>query len=206
MPLTLAQDMYSAGENITSFVLSVRQPSKLETTSAFIQSDIGKDYEVMTWGEMLPEIKQHIQTDTNNMKVVQWILYLLICFGIFGTLLMMMVERKFEMGMLIAVGMKKIKLAALLIVESVLTILCGCILGIIVSIPVIYYLNKFPIRMGGETAKAYERFGFEAIFPTSTSASNFIYQGIVVLIIGLLLSIYPMYKAFRLNPVKAMKK
>lgn len=206
MPLTLAQDMYSAGENITSFVLSVRHPSELQTTSAFIRSGIGKDYEVMTWGEMLPEIKQHIQTDTNNMKVVQWILYLLICFGIFGTLLMMMVERKFEMGMLVAVGMKKIKLAALLIAESVITVLCGCILGITVSIPVIYYLNKFPIQMGGETAKAYERFGFEAIFPTSTNASNFIYQGIVVLIIGLLLSLYPMYKAFRLNPVKAMKK
>ena len=60
--------------------------------------------------------------------------------------------------------------------------------------------------MGGETAKAYERFGFEAIFPTSTEASNFISQGLVVLIIGLALSLYPMYKIIRLNPITAMKR
>lgn len=206
MPLPLAQDMYGTGDNITSFVLSLRHPSELEATSSLIQSVIGNEYEVMTWGEILPDIKQHIQTDSNNMRVVHWILYLLISFGIFGTLLMMMVERKFEMGMLVAVGMKKIKLAALLTIESIFTVLCGCILGIILSIPVVYYLNIHPLRMGGETAKAYERFGFEAVFPTSTAASNFINQGIIVLIIGLVLSLYPMYKALRLNPVKAMKK
>ena len=60
--------------------------------------------------------------------------------------------------------------------------------------------------MGGETAKAYERFGFEAIFPASTDVSNFINQGIVVLLIGLILSLYPMYKVIRLNPVTAMKR
>src|SRR5574338_485939 len=200
MPLLLAQDMYGTGANITSFVLSLRKPSELETTYSVVQSAIGNEYEVMTWGEMLPDIKQHIETDSNNMRVVHWILYLLIGFGIFGTLLMMMVERKFEMGMLVAVGMKKVKLAALLTIESIFTVLCGCIIGITLSIPVVYYLNIHPLRIGGETAKAYERFGFEAVFPTSTAASNFIYQGIVVLIIGLVLSLYPMYKTFRLNP------
>jgi ABC-type antimicrobial peptide transport system permease subunit len=60
--------------------------------------------------------------------------------------------------------------------------------------------------MGGETAKAYERFGFEAIFPTSTSSSIFLSQALVVLIIGLVLSLYPVYKVIRLNPVTAMKK
>jgi ABC-type lipoprotein release transport system permease subunit len=206
MPLPLAQDMYGAGDNITSFVLSLHHPSELEATSSLIRSAIGNEYEVMTWGEILPDIKQHIETDSKNMRVVHWILYLLISFGIFGTLLMMMVERKFEMGMLVAVGMKKIKLAALLTIESIFTVLCGCILGIILSIPLVFYLNVHPLRIGGETAKAYERFGFEAVFPASTAAFNFIYQGIIVLIIGLVLSLYPMYKAFRLNPVKAMKK
>lgn len=131
---------------------------------------------------------------------------MLICFGIFGTLLMMMVERKFEMGMLVAIGMKKTKLMLLLLIESVLTVLAGCLLGIAASIPLVYYFNRHPIKIGGDTAETYQRFGFEPIFPTSVDASVFIRQGIIVLIIGLILSLYPMYKAMRLNPVTAMKK
>jgi ABC-type antimicrobial peptide transport system permease subunit len=67
-------------------------------------------------------------------------------------------------------------------------------------------MQKYPIRLSGESAKAYERFGFEAIFPTSTDASIFISQGLIVLVIGSVLSLYPVYKVFRLHPVTAMKR
>lgn len=206
LPLSAAQDFFDAGGLITSYILSIRDEKSIDLTTANIQSKIGSDYEVMAWGELMPDIRQHIRTDSNNMKVVQGVLYLLICFGIFSTLLMLMVERRFEMGMLVAIGMKKGKLMILLFIESIVTVLAGCVGGIMVSIPLVFYLNKNPIRIGGETAKAYERFGFEAVFPTSTDASIFIYQGIVVLIIGILLSSYPLYKVIRLNPVTAMKK
>jgi len=206
LPLSAAQDFFDAGGLITSYILSIRDEKSIDLTTANIQSKIGSDYEVMSWGELMPDIRQHIRTDSNNMKVVQGVLYLLICFGIFSTLLMLMVERRFEMGMLVAIGMKKGKLMILLFIESILTVLAGCVGGIMVSIPLVFYLNKNPIRIGGETAKAYERFGFEAVFPTSTDASIFIYQGIVVLMIGILLSSYPLYKVIRLNPVTAMKK
>ena len=206
LPLSAAQDFFDAGGLITSYILSIRDEKSIDLTTANIQSKIGSDYEVMSWGELMPDIRQHIRTDSNNMKVVQGVLYLLVCFGIFSTLLMLMVERRFEMGMLVAIGMKKGKLMILLFIESILTVLAGCVGGMIVSIPLVFYLNKNPIRIGGETAKAYERFGFEAVFPTSTDASIFIYQGIVVLIIGILLSSYPLYKVIRLNPVTAMKK
>ncbi len=206
MPLAVAQDLYSAYGMVTSYILSLRNTKTLQPTASALQSSLGNEYEVMTWDEIMPEIKQHIQTDSNNMKYVQGILYILICFGIFGTLLMMMVERKTEMGMLVAIGMKKSKLIVLLLIESVLTVLTGCILGIAASIPLVFLLNRHPLKIGGEAAKAYERFGFEAIFPTSTEASNFIYQGLVVLVIGLILSLYPMYKVIRLDPVTAMKR
>jgi len=206
MPLPAAQDFYSAYSMVTSYILSLKDTKDLNPAAKSIRSSLGTAYEVMTWNDIMPDVKQHIESDSNNMKYVQGILYMLICFGIFGTLLMMMVERKFEMGMLVAIGMKKSKLIILLLIESILTVFAGCMIGIVTSIPLVYYLNRHPIRMGGETAKAYERFGFEAIFPTSTEAGIFIYQGLVVLFIGLLLSLYPMYKVIRLNPVTAMKR
>lgn len=206
MPLTLAQELFSAEGMITSYIVSIKDDEELYPGASAIKRSIGKEYEVMTWEELLPDIKQHISSDTRSMKVIQGILYLLICFGIFSTLLMMMLERKFEMGMLVAIGMKKSKMVLLFIIESVLTVFVGCLAGIIASIPLIFYLNRHPIRMGGETAKAYEKFGFEAVFPASTDSNIFISQAIMVLIIGLALSIYPVIKVIRLDPVIAMKR
>jgi len=206
IPLALAQEFFNAYGMVTSYILSLNDTRLLDTTASAVRNLAGNPYEVMTWEEIMPEIKQHIQADTNNMKYVQGILYMLICFGIFGTLLMMMVERRFEIGMLVAIGMNKGKLSLLLLIECVLTVITGCAIGILAAIPLVYYLKVHPLKIGGETGKAYERFGFEAIFPASTDASNFINQGIIVLVIGLILSLYPVYKVIRLDPVRAMKK
>lgn len=206
LPLPAAQEFYAADGMITSMIIQLKDADAMLQTQEALQQTLSKNYEVMNWGELMPDIKQHIETDTNNMKYVQGILYVLISFGIFGTLLMMMVERKREMGMMVAIGMKKTFLMLVLVIESVLTVLTGCLLGLMISIPVVYYFKKFPIRIGGETAKAYERFGFEAIFPTSVETGIFIDQGIVVLVIGLLLSLYPVYKIIRLNAINSLKR
>jgi len=206
MPLAAAQELFSAEGMITSYILSVKTEKDLAATAAGIQKSIGKEYEVLTWETMLPDIRQHITTDSNNIKVVQGVLYLLICFGIFSTLLIMMLERKFEIGMLVAIGMKKIKLVLLFATESMLTLLIGCFAGVLASVPVVYYLSRYPIRLGGETAKAYERFGFEAVFPTSTDSAIFLHQAFIVFLIGVGLSLYPAIKILQLKPVTAMKK
>lgn len=206
MPLTTAQNLFEAPGMLTSYVLSIQAPGQVTAASSKAQQLAGSRYEVMSWEQMMPEIKQHIKSDSANMVVIQLILYLLISFGIFGTLLMMMAERRFELGMLVAIGMRKSKLAFLLLIESVMTVLAGCLLGILASMPLVLYLQKHPIRITGNAAKAYERFGFEAVFPTSVSSIHFINQGLMVLLIGLVLSLYPLWKVFRLNPVLSMKK
>ncbi|HEU4608445.1 MAG TPA: ABC transporter permease, partial [Chitinophagaceae bacterium] len=152
IPLTTAQDLFSAEKIITSYVLLLDRPELLSSTAVLLQSALGSQLRVMTWEEMLPDIKQHIQTDSNNMKIIQAILYLLIGLGIFGTLLMMMVERQYELGLLLAIGMKKSRLILLLLAESVISVLWACLLGILCSIPLVFYLNRHPLRMGGETA------------------------------------------------------
>jgi ABC-type lipoprotein release transport system permease subunit len=206
MPIRLAQDLYGAPNRATAYVLSINHTETINSIAQETQTKVGNTYEVMTWEQMMPEIKQHIESDSRSMQVIQAILYLLISFGIFGTLLMMMAERRFELGMLVAIGMKKQMLAFLLLFESVFTVLLGCIIGIIASIPLVYYFNIHPIKLGGEVGKVYEKFGFEAIFPTSLHSEHFVNQGLVVLIIGLILSLYPVYQIIILKPVEAMRK
>jgi ABC-type lipoprotein release transport system permease subunit len=206
MPLSVAQDFLGAYGMTTALVCMLNDPNQLEKAKTQLQRSLNGKYEVMTWGEMLPEIKQHIEADSGNMEYVQLILYLLVCFGIYGTLLMMMMERKYEMGMLIAIGMNKHLLAFTMLLESVFTVLTGCIAGLLASIPICWYFSEYPLRISGEAAKAYERFGFEAVFPASTNPSIFIEQGITVFALSLLLSVYPIYKVYRTDPVLSMKR
>jgi len=206
MSLATAQELYSAEDMITSYVLELNDTRDVDETANQVRHIISNNYEVMTWGEIMPDIKQHIESDTASDKVFLGILYVLVGLGIFGTVLMMMVERSFELGMLMAIGMKKSKMIFLLVCEAVLTVMGGCLIGITLSIPIVYYFKVNPIRLSGELAETYERFGFEAVLPASTEAEHFILQGFIVLCIGLALSVYPVWKVIMLDPVSSMKR
>lgn len=206
LPLRATQTLYSAENQLSSYVLSVSNPDNLDKITERVRYLIGDQYEVMKWEEMMPDIKQHIRTDTASMSIIAGVLYILVCFGIFGTLLMMMVERRFELGMLVAVGMKKIWLCLLMLAESVFTVLSGCVLGILASVPLVIYLKVNPITFSGKMAEIYERFGFEPIFPASTDPEIFLNQALIILLLALLLSLYPVVKVLQLDPVQAMKQ
>ena len=206
MNLSKAQELFSADSMVTSFIVALNERADLNDVANTIHHAAGQQYEVMTWEQIMPDIKQHIETDTQNMNVIQWILYVLVSFGIFSTLLIMMVERRYETGMLVAIGMTKSRLQLLVMLESLLTVVMGSVLGMLISFPIVSYLSRHPIRITGEMAKAYQRFGFEPIFPTSTDPMIFLGQGLIVFIIGLVLSLYPVYVVAKLDPVKAMRK
>lgn len=206
MPLPQAQTLFDSPELATTIVILPKNPEQLSGMLTDLRSRLPDSYEVMGWQEMLPEIDQHIRTDTGSMYIIMGVLYLLISFGIFSTLLMMVAERQREFGMLVAVGMHKSKIAAVLVWEALFITLSGCLLGIGISIPVAYLLKIHPIRITGEMAEVYERFGFEAIFPATTQADIFYNQAIVVLCISLVLSVYPVWRAMQLDPVTAMRR
>jgi ABC-type lipoprotein release transport system permease subunit len=206
IPLALAQYWLDAPGRATSLVLGLEEAQQLPAVSKSLKKSLPADYEARTWKEMMPEINQHIEADSAGMYIMLGVLYLLISFGIFSTLLMMLAERQREFGMLNALGMRLKYIARVVLAETVFLTLCGSIAGLILSYPVVLYLNIHPIRFGGEMAEMYEKFGFEAIFPTVIKARIFIEQTLFVLCVGLLLAIYPVWRVFRLNPVEAMRK
>jgi ABC-type lipoprotein release transport system permease subunit len=206
LPLSSAQELFGANGLVTSYILQLENRRNINEIKAEVLKHAGPELEVMTWEEMMPEIQKHIEIDSSNMVYVQIFLYVLISFGIFGTLLIMMAERKYEFGMLLAIGMKKSKISLLLILESVLNVFVACILGILASIPLVYYFHEHPIRITGSSAKAYEQFGFEPIFPTAVDSRIFMMQALIVLCIGLILSLYPVYQIGKTNPIDSMKR
>ncbi|CAM4103278.1 FtsX-like permease family protein [Flavobacterium sinopsychrotolerans] len=206
LPLTATQSFLSAENRLTSVSLGIDDPENTDAIAQNIKAIIGQQYEVMPWQELIPDVANHIKADGFSFYIFSGILYLIIGFGLFGTVLMMTAERKYEFGMLIAIGMKKSKLQLILFGETVLITFFGVLLGILLSLPLVLYLKEKPIRFGGELAKAYEQFGFEALFPTNVDQNIFITQSLIVLAMAVLIGVYPLWHIHGLDPVNAMKK
>ncbi|MFC2116602.1 ABC transporter permease, partial [Bacteroidota bacterium] len=132
-------------------------------------------------------------------------LYIIVGFGVLGTLIMMTTERRKEFGVMIAVGMQKKKLGVILSIEMLMMGLVGAASGIIGSLPVIGYLVKNPIRFTGEYAELFEIYGFEPIMPAVFDVTYFIGQSFIVILIFILAIIYPVNSVLRMNEIKALR-
>ncbi|MEQ8881894.1 MAG: ABC transporter permease, partial [Cyclobacteriaceae bacterium] len=172
---------------------------------------IGKDvdleaYEVMGWKDLMPELVQGIEIDNISSKVMIWILYIVIGFGMFGTFLMMTAERMYEFGVLLSIGMKRIKMQFVIFLEMALMASIGVVAGVMISLPFILYYHFHPIYFGGEMQAAIEDFGVEAAYYFSVQPALFYNQAWAIFLMAGILSLYPLIVIHKLKPVKAMRE
>jgi len=133
------------------------------------------------------------------------ILYLVIAFGVFGTVLMMLAERTREFGMLVSIGMQKTKLARVVTLELLFVGFLGIIAGVIASLPVVFYGNIHPIRFTGEMGKMYEDYGFDPIMPTMLPDNYYLWQVFVVLLILIIAVVFSTRKILRINVTNSLR-
>ena len=204
LSLSNAQNVFSAYGRITSLAIMVDNIRHLPEVENMIAAQLKNKYTIMTWDEMMPDLVQSIELDNASGIIMLIILYIVIAFGVFGTVMMMTSERIKEFGILVSVGMKKIKLIGVTTIETILVSFLGVLMGFLGSIPLIYYLHYHPIHFTGEAAKAYESLGIEPIMNFSIDPGIFLSQSIVVLIIALTTALYPLLFVSRLKPAKAI--
>ena len=154
---------------------------------------------------MLPEIVQQIEGDNIGGIIMLAILYLIVAFGIFGTVLMMTMERRKEFAIMIAVGMHRWKLAIVVCIETIMIGLMGVASGMIACFPFLKYLYHNPIPLKGEMADMMLEFNIEPIMPFSLETFIFTNQGVTILILACLAAIYPIVFVIRFKILKAMR-
>ncbi|NDC77685.1 MAG: ABC transporter permease [Chitinophagia bacterium] len=206
--LTLEEARVLLGSDglLTSLAIDIEDPGRLGAMMASLSPVVDERYELMSWQEMMPEIDQHIRSDAIGFYVWTGVLYLIIAFGIFSTLLMMTAERKQEFGMLVAIGMRRGRVAKMLMAESLLISLTGVFAGMALSLPLVLFAERHPIRFVGEGARAFEQWGFEPVMPTITDPAIFLRQSAIVLAIAVVTGLYPAWKAMRIDPVSDMRR
>ena len=209
MTLESARDYVSSDNISTHIIIDKRQYYSEDKILNDLENILSSDYEVMTWKETLPEIEQTITADSAGGLIMAFILYIIVVFGMFGTVLMMTEERKYEFGVLISIGMSRIRLFSIILVETIILSMIGVVLAILVTYPISYYFYLNPINivtlMGEGADVMIEEFGFDPVVPFSISLDIPFSHALIIFTFSLLISIYPAIRIFRLNPVKSMK-
>lgn len=205
LSLSYAQWLFSAPDRLTSLSIMIDNPKNLDRVKSDIQNVFDAKYEVMDWEELSPELVQSIQIDNASGIIMLGILYIVIAFGIFGTIMMMTAERVKEFGILISVGMKKWKLGLVTLFETLFVSFIGVFVGAQVSIPILLYFKANPIPLSGEYAEAILAFGFEPILPFAVYPGMFFAQIWTVLAIAAVSALYPILFIRKLQPVEALR-
>lgn len=190
---------------ISGLVIDLEDDSDLELEAENLNQIIGSKYEVMSWEKMLPEIVQQIDADNVGGIIMLAILYLIVAFGILGTVLMMTMERRKEFAIMVAVGMHRSKLAVVVCIETMFIGIMGIVAGVIASLPMLKYLHHNPIPLTGETAEIMLEYNIEPVMPFSLELFIFTNQGITILILAFLAALYPIVFVNRFKILKAMR-
>ncbi len=206
MNLQSAQYLYGADNMLTSLVINIDDSNNLNKTRKTISEMLDLDvYEIMDWKELNPVMVQQIQSDQAGGFIMLGVLYLIVGFGVLGTLIMMTTERKREFGVMVSLGMQKKKLGMILTLEMIMMGLVGIAAGIVGSLPLITYFVHNPIQFPGEMAQIFEQYGWDPIMPAVLESGYFTGQSVIVAIMFILAIIYPIYTVVRINEVKALR-
>lgn len=209
LPLHVAQYFYGAENLVTTVALDLRDKDDVPEVVRALKNNLPQEeYEVMDWKELMPDLIKAREADAAGAYVMLFVLYLIISFGIYGTVLMMTREREYEFGVLVSIGMNRLKLGMTIWLEVIILGILGAIAGIIGAIPVVYYFHVNPVNFADYSegmGEIYEKWGFDPIMPTAFEPGIFFWQALIVFIITSVLAFYPLTRIMRLQPVQAMR-
>lgn len=202
-----AQYLYVAQGMATSAIISIRDTEErdLLMTRERLSPLCGEGLAIRTWKELNALLLNQMEADNKSGAIMIGILYLVIAFGVFGTVLMMMAERRREFGMLVSIGMQRGKLAKVISMEMLLVGLLGMAAGIAASLPLVFLGYSRPLRFTGEMAKMYEDYGFEPVMPMLLPDTYYLWQVVIVLLILFIAVSFSVRKVFKMNVINALR-
>jgi len=167
-------------------------------------SRISGDNSVRTWKELAPDAAL-----LNDFMILYYFIFigiimLALAFGIINTMLMAILERTKELGMLMAIGMNRKRIFTMIMLETIFLTMAGAVVGIFSGWAISAALGKTGIHFSG-WGEGFEAIGFAArVYPVVT-LEFFVFTAIMVIATAIISSIWPARKALKLNPVEALR-
>ncbi|UZR93857.1 ABC transporter permease [Chondrinema litorale] len=169
-----------------------------------LKTSLGDDYLIQSWKEVLPELSYLSDASMQTNFLFLAVILTALAFGILNTMLMSVFERIKEIGVLMAVGMNKLKVFNMIVIETILLSALGALVGMLIGIIIINWTAQHGINLS-MFAEGLASYGVSDTIYPSLSVSFYIMLMIMVFVTALLSSIYPAVKALSLRPAEALQ-
>jgi ABC-type lipoprotein release transport system permease subunit len=159
---------------------------------------------VRSWLDIDPLLKMTASYTEYMLFIFMIIILLALGFAIVNTMLMVILERTKELGMIMAIGMNKGKVFRMIMYETTLLALVGGLFGLLISIIFTSYYGQVGIDISS-VGEGFEAMGYSSVLYPSLDVSDYINVIIMVIITGVIASIFPTVRALKMKPADAVR-
>jgi ABC-type lipoprotein release transport system permease subunit len=190
-------------EEVHQLIIRITDIENTEQVNETLRENL-PGLEVMHWKELQPDLAMMTDLVQQFYAVFMVVILAALAFGIVNTMLMVVLERTKELGMLTAIGMNKKKVFSMIMLESIFLSMVGGVVGMGVSQLLISATAENGINFTSY-AEGFEAMGYSAHIYPEISPLFFLMVTILIIITGILSSIYPALKALKLDPADALR-
>jgi len=203
IPADELRNLLKLGEGYNEIGILLNDTKDVESVKADYQKDSPSLVE--TWKESTPELALAIDSFDQAMLIIVFIFFLAVAFGIINTMLMAVLERVREIGMLMAVGMNKTRVFFMFVFETIFLGLVGAPVGMLLGWALVAYFGHVGINLS-MYGEGLSQMGFSNMVYPSLPTRQYLNLGIEILIITLVSSLIPARRSLKLNPASAIRK
>lgn len=195
----------SLADEYHEVAILLKHDEDVESVSAELKSIFG-DFRIETWEELSPETKLMIDTTDQYSYIFITIIMFALSFGIINSMLMAVLERSREIGMLLALGMNRLRVFAMILTETIFLTLSGTPAGILITWLIVMFYNRHGLDITAVGGEAMSSFGFGTMIYPAFPWDKMVTEMAIVISAAFISSLFPALKAIRLQPVEALQK
>lgn len=206
IPLISAQELYALWGRVTEVAARVDDPDQLPLVIDRLQRQLrARQVEVLGWPELMPSLVQMMDFHNAVAYIVIFVVFVVVAAGIANTILMSVMERGREFGVMMAVGTSGSRIVQLVLLETSLMALAGYALGLVLGLAVTAYFASSGLDFTAYIKAMDTMPGLSGIVYPTTSPDRWAIIGVVVIVVALLAAVVPAWIASRHTPLEAME-
>lgn len=197
--------LLGSGHAYQEIAILLKNDNDVKAVQQQLRNDFSS-YQIESWRELSPETDLLVRTTDQYSYIIITIIMLALAFGIVNTMLMAILERTREIGMMVALGTNRLKIFLLILSETVFLTLAGTPVGIGIGWLTITYFTKHGLDLSGMGKEMMSSFGFGTMVYPEFPADKLGGVLMIVTATAIIACLFPAVKALKLQPVEALRR